>query len=132
MFARLRAPALAAAALATAVASGCGGTPALGFDTPPASLDPASPRLIAREIAFDRETLAVPAGRPFILVFENGETLSHNVSIYADAALQQRRFEGLLFAGPATRWYPVPALAAGSYVFVCDLHPNMRGLLEAR
>ena len=132
MLARSRGPALAAAALATAIAAGCGGTPALGYDTPPASLDPASPRLAARDVAFDRETLAVPAGRPFILVFENGEALSHNVSIYADAALQQRRFEGVLFAGPATRWYPVPALQAGDYVFVCDLHPNMRGLVEAR
>ena len=109
----------------------CGST-ALGFDSPPASLDPASPRVAAENVAFDRETLEVPAGRPFVLVFENREGVQHNVSIYADAALQQRRFEGVLFGGPATRWYPIPALEAGTYVFVCDLHPNMRGLVEAR
>ena len=123
-----------AAGLAIALTAGlaaCGGT-ALGFDRPPASLDPASPHLAAIEVEFDRETLAVPAGRSFILVFENRESLQHNVSIYADAALQERRFEGVLFGGPATRWYPVPALEAGTYVFVCDLHPNMRGLVEAR
>ena len=116
--------------LAGALAA-CGST-ALGFDSPPASLDPGSPHIAAAGVAFDRESLDVPAGRPFILVFENREAVQHNVSIYADAALQRRLFEGVLFGGPATRWYPVPALAAGTYVFVCDLHPNMRGLVEAR
>ena len=133
--ARSRAGALLAAGLATflvAAVAACGGSTALGFDSPPASLDPASPRISAVNVEFDRETLEVPAGRPFILVFENREAVQHNVSIYADAALQQRRFEGQLFGGPATRWYPVPALEAGTYVFICDLHPNMRGLVEAR
>ncbi len=119
------------AAVLTMALAACGST-ALGFDSPPASLDPASPQISAVNVAFDRETLDVPAGRPFVLVFENREAVQHNVSIFADAALQQRLFEGVLFGGPATRWYPVPALEAGTYVFLCDLHPNMRGLVEAR
>jgi plastocyanin len=28
-----------------------------------------------------------------------------------------------------TRTYDVPALAAGTYEFVCTVHPNMRGTL---
>jgi plastocyanin len=111
--------------------AGCGGT-ALGFDSPPASLDPASPHLVALDIAFDQATLTVPAGRPFVLVFDNRDGVQHNVSIYANAALEQQRFQGVLFAGPGTRWYPVPALAAGTYVFACDLHANMRGIVQAR
>ena len=110
--------------------AGCAGS-ALGYDQPPASLDPASPRLGASNVAFDRAELAVPANRPFILVFENREAVSHNVSIYADASPRERRFEGVLFGGPATRWYPVPALAPGTYVFLCDLHPSMTGRLVA-
>ena len=132
---RARAGATLAAGLALALAivvAGCGTSAALGYASTPPSLDPASPTLAARDVAFDRATLDVPAGRPFILVFENRESVQHNVSIYADAALRQRRFEGVLFGGPATRWYPIPALEAGTYVFVCDLHPNMRGLVEAR
>jgi plastocyanin len=131
----LRAGALSAAGLAVGLAAtlaACAPGTAQGYASPPPSLDPGSPTLAAKDVAFDRETLDVPAGRPFILVFENLEAVDHNVSIYADAALQQRRFEGVLFGGPATRWYPVPSLEAGTYVFVCDLHPSMRGLVEAR
>ena len=122
--------AVVAAVLAVSMAA-CGGS-ALGLSSPPASLDPASPTLTATDVDFDTETLAVPAGRPFVIVFENRDSVEHNVSIYADAALQQRRFQGVLFAGPSTRWYPVPALEAGTYVFACDLHSNMRGLIQAR
>lgn len=111
-------------------AAGCAGT-ALGYDQAPASLDPASPTIGAMGIVFDRAELAVPANRPFILVFENREAVSHNVSIFTDSSHQDRRFEGVLFGGPATRWYPVPALAPGSYVFHCDLHPSMTGRLVA-
>jgi plastocyanin len=128
--ARLQA-ALAATVLALGVAA-CGGGSALGDASPPASLDPASPHLAAVDIGYDQATLAVPAGRAFVLVFENRDAVQHNVSIYANAALEGRQFQGVLFSGPATRWYPVPALAPGKYVFSCDLHPSMRGTLEAR
>ena len=120
------------AALAASVILGCGtGGSAPGFDHAPASLDPASPRLAAEGLAYDTTALAAPANKSFVIVFENREAVSHNVSIYADDGLTERRFEGALFGGPATRWYPVPALAPGSYVFVCDLHPTMRGRLTA-
>ena len=120
-----------AAALAAATLVGCGGGSALGLAQPPASLDPASPRLSAEGLAFDTSELAVPANREFVIVFENREAISHNVSIYADDGHRDRRFEGVLFSGPATRWYPVPALAPGTYAFVCDLHPTMAGRLVA-
>jgi plastocyanin len=55
----------------------------------------------------------------------------HHVSIYADVAHGDRRFEGAVFSGPATRWYPVSALAAGTYIFRCDVHPSMTGRLVA-
>jgi len=125
----IRALRLSLAAVALVVA-GCGASAAAN-DHPPASLDPASPRISAVGIAFDAAALAVPANRPFTLIFENRENVPHNVSIYADAARQDRRFEGAVFSGPATRWYPVPALAPGTYVFVCDVHPDMTGSLVA-
>ena len=126
-----RAATFLAAALSVCVVGGCGSGSVLGLAQPPASLDPASPHLSADALAFDRAELAVPAGEAFLIVFENREAVSHNVSIYADDALRDRRFEGVLFGGPATRWYPVPALAPGTYTFVCDLHPSMAGRLVA-
>ena len=120
---------LAAAAIVAACGGGSGG--ALGLAQAPASLDPDSPTLAAKDIAFSKPELVVPAGRPFVLVFENQDTVSHNVSIYAEGASTTKLFDGVVFGGPSTRWYPVPALAAGTYVFKCDLHPNMTGLLRA-
>ena len=108
----------------------CGGG-GLGYDTAPASLDPASPKILANNIAFDTADLAVPANAAFVLVFENKENVGHNVSIYGDAGFQTRLFEGKIFSGSATRWYPVPALAPGTYHFRCDVHPNMAGEIRA-
>ena len=123
------------AALAMAMALiGCGGSAGgsgLGLTAAPASLDPNSPTLAAKDIAFTKTELVVRAGAPFILVFENQDSVSHNVSIYTDATATTKLFDGVLFSGPSTRWYPVPALASGTYVFKCDLHPNMSGTLHA-
>jgi plastocyanin len=121
---------LLAAFLIAACGGGDAGT-ALGDASPPPNLDPASPTLAAKDIAFTTANLQVPAGKPFVLVFENREGVMHNVSIYEGTAGTNRLFEGVSFAGPATRWYPVPALAAGDYVFKCDLHPTMTGSLHA-
>jgi plastocyanin len=54
------------------------------------------------------------------------------VYIQADSSHQDRRFEGSVFNGPATRWYPVPALAPGTYFFFCDVHPAMTGSLTVK
>ena len=110
-----RAATVLVAALATAVILGCGGGgSALGLEQPPASLDPASPRLSAEGVAYDTAELAAPANEPFVIVFENREAVSHNVSIYADEGLRDRRFEGVLFGGPATRWLLAGAGVGGS------------------
>lgn len=121
---------VATLALAAALAA-CGGGSGLGFDSAPAALDPNSPKIGAIDTTFDTSKIDVKAGAAFILVFENRENVGHNVSIYTDAGHTQRTFEGKVFSGPATRWYPVPALAAGTYYFQCDLHGNMTGTLVA-
>jgi plastocyanin len=102
-----------------------------GSGQPPASLDPASPRIAADDLQFDRAELQVPAGEAFVLVFENRESAPHNVAIHTEAGAREARFQGEIFAGPATRSYQVPALEAATYVFVCDLHPSMTGRLVA-
>lgn len=128
---RLAGPVAVLALAAVALLAACSSA-ALGFDQPPESLDPSSPTIGAEGVAFDRAELDVPAGRPFVLVFENREGVGHNVSIYRDPTHRDRMFEGVVFSGPGTRWYPIPALAPGAYVFLCDVHPNMTGRLVAK
>lgn len=109
--------------------SGADGSPAaatldVGFDAPPAGMDPNSPKVVAQNIAFERLELHGPPATPFILVFENRDTAPHNISIYrlTDPAHEEPLFRGkVVDQGPV--WYPVPGLAAGQYEFICDIHP---------
>ena len=40
--------------------------------------------------------------------------------------------KGEIFNGAATKTYQVPALGAGTYTFVCSVHPNMTGTLTVK
>jgi plastocyanin len=97
--------------------------------TAPVSVDPSAPRVVARDLAFTTPAVSVPAGRPFELVFDNQENLPHNVAIQAPGGGDL--FTGDVFSGPAVRVYSVPALEAGSYKFICTVHPEMVGELIA-
>ena len=85
----------------------------------------------AREIAFSTDSLTVHAGEEVHMEFENeDEDIYHNVAIYegegTDAAPV---FNGVGFPGSGSRTYEFEAPEPGSYVFVCDFHPNMKGTL---
>jgi plastocyanin len=108
--------------------------PSLGMSPEPQDQAPAGPpaaSLSASELAFDTDRLTVPAGRPFGLTLDNEAAASHNVSISDGAG--RTRFSGRIFAGPEKVTYAVPALEAGEFRFVCDVHPQqMTGTLVAR
>jgi plastocyanin len=59
----------------------------------------------------------------------NDPGIPHNVEI--KDANGTSVFKGQIITGPATASYQIPALAAGTYTFVCDVHPNMTGTLTA-
>lgn len=87
--------------------------------------------LVGENIQFDEDTLETAAGEPFTITFDNQDDgIPHNVAIYETDAMQDALFEGEIFNGVETRTYEVDALEAGSYFFVCDVHPNMNGTLE--
>jgi plastocyanin len=121
--------AIVVAVLGAAVVAACspGGAPS---PTAPISVDPSAPRVVAVDLAFTTPAVSVPAGRPFELVFDNQENLPHNVAIQAPGGGDL--FTGELFNGPAVRVYSVPTLAAGTYRFICSVHPEMVGELTAR
>ncbi len=99
-----------------------------------ASGAPAGPiALSAQNIAFSAESLTVPAATAFELRFDNLDAAPHNVAIFQGAdATAPNVFREAPFAGPKEVVYMVPALEAGSYYFHCDVHPNMKGTLNAQ
>jgi cytochrome c oxidase subunit 2 len=101
--------------------------------TPKPSLGPNATviDLSADKLAFDKSSLEVPAGKPFVIHFNNKEAVAHNVAVYDSAG--KELFKGELVTGPTTVDYQVPALPAGQYVFQCDVHPTqMTGALSAK
>jgi plastocyanin len=87
----------------------------------------------AQNIAFDTDSLEVPANTPFKIVFANNDPgIPHNVAIHEGSPTGPEVWKGEIFNGVETRTYEVPALPAGTYGFVCTVHPNMVGTLTAR
>jgi len=85
----------------------------------------------AQNIEFDTDHLDASAGQPFVLQFDNRDAgVPHNVEIRDASGTSV--FKGDIVTGPATAMYDVPALAPGSYMFVCDVHPNMTGTLTVK
>ncbi|MEO5885734.1 MAG: cupredoxin domain-containing protein [Candidatus Limnocylindrales bacterium] len=97
---------------------------------PPADPSATVIDIAALNIAFDKTTLSAPADAAFVIKFDNQDaSIQHNVEIKDAAGASV--FKGEIFPGPGTRDYQVGALAAGSYPFVCTVHPNMLGTLTA-
>ena len=84
--------------------------------------------IAALNIAFDTASLSAPADQAFQIEFANNDAgIPHNVEIKDAGGASV--FTGEIFNGVETRTYDVPALAAGSYTFLCTVHPNMTGTL---
>jgi cytochrome c oxidase subunit 2 len=87
--------------------------------------------LTAQNTAFDKSKLDVPAGKPFVIHFDNKDSMPHNVGIYDKSG--KELFTGEIITGPKMIDYQVPALPAGDYTFQCDVHPTvMNGALSAK
>jgi plastocyanin len=111
----------AASVPASAAPSAAGGPAAIG----------ATLHLSARNIQFDTDRLEAPAGQAFVLEFDNNDPgVPHNVEI--KGANGASVFKGQIITGPAKAPYQVPALAAGTYMFLCDVHPTMTGTLTVQ
>ena len=100
-------------------------TPVPGGETPPAG---DAVVISARGIAFEQKEVSAPADAPFVIRFDNKDTgIPHNVEIKDSMGMAV--FKGEVFNGLATKDYQVRALGAGTYQFVCTVHPNMVGTL---
>lgn len=91
---------------------------------------PAAPvSVVAENIAFTPTRIRLPAGQGFHLAFENRDNgVPHSLSL-------QTRTSGVpptdlwtseIEVGPNRREFDLPPLAAGPYLLICPIHPNMQ------
>ena len=116
---------VALAALATA----CSGATAA-----PATDGPAAPAgdaivIVAKDLRFQTDAVTIPAGEPVDIVLDNQEGAPHNIAI-RDAG-GATVFKGEIVSN-AKATNAVPALTAGTYTFLCEVHPDMVGTITAQ
>ena len=104
---------------------------------PPASGAPGGSgdtlKITAQNIAFVETDLTVKAGAPFRIDFDNQDAaVPHNVAIHLGSPTGTEVFKGAIFPGVATQTYDVQALDAGTYGFICTVHPTMTGTLTVQ
>jgi mono/diheme cytochrome c family protein/plastocyanin len=111
--------------------SGSGGNatpgPTIGPDTPTVALT-------AEGIAYNTKELTVDAGKEFGIDFTQKDTGvgGHNVEIRTQDG--QTLFKGEVLTDPGETTYVVPPLTAGTYIFICSIHPidQMTGTLTVK
>jgi plastocyanin len=88
--------------------------------------------ITAQGVKFVETSVTFPANTPFNITFVNDDAgTPHNVDIHDASGAEM--FKGEIFSGVATKTYSVPALPAGSYTFICDVHPQqMTGTATAQ
>ncbi len=103
-----------------------GGAPAPSGSAPaPSATGGATVQLTASGVMYTEKTLTAPAGAPFQIDFDNEDAgVPHNVTIHKDSPTGEQVFAGDIFPGIAKKTYNVPALAAGTYSYVCAVHPT--------
>jgi plastocyanin len=97
-----------------------------GSGEPPPSAQAADVTIHAKGVAYVETSFTAPAGKPFTIAFANEDPgTPHNVELKDSSGAVA--FKGEIFSGVETRIYDVPALAAGSYPYICSVHSNMTG-----
>lgn len=120
---------LGIAALAIVTAACSGATAAPGTDAP----NPSAPVgdgivIVAKDMKFQTTAVTVKAGTPVAIVLDNQESAPHNIAIKDASGADV--FKGEIVTNTKVT-NDIPALAPGTYTFLCEVHPDMKGTITA-
>ncbi len=133
---RAVAPAIAVLALAISACGSDGDPAAIPVSGGPASSETTRStgtgadgvEVNAEDIAFDVDRIDVTAGEAVTLTFNNNDTgIPHNFHVEAGEVDAKTD----IAPGPDTQTLEFTIDEAGSYTFICDVHPDMTGDLVA-
>ena len=82
--------------------------------------------LTAKDTLWDTDELEAPADQDLTIVLHNEDGgIAHDFDIYTmeEGEAEDVAFDGALFKGIGTETFTVPALEAGTYQFICSVHP---------
>lgn len=85
--------------------------------------------LSADNLEFDASVIEAPAGEEFTITFTNLEAQPHNVVIQVEEGGEKIASTEILTGPDATEVLTVPALEPGEYYFLCEVHPDMNGVI---
>jgi len=132
------APSAAASAPASVAPSSAGSAAPSGGGSPVSSsgnsLTVTAP-VGAATAGFEPTTLTAPANTAFNVIFDNQDNQAPHNLIFQDStgANVQVSGDASFFQGPGQRQFGVPALAAGTYSYLCQVHPTtMKGTLTVQ
>ena len=111
-------------------------TPPPSADASAGASEPASGNVLisASGVKFEQASVDVPAAAPFKIDFDNKDAgTPHDIVIHKGDASGEVVFKGEQFNGVKLMVYDVPALEAGTYAFICSIHPTlMTGVMNAK
>jgi plastocyanin len=121
---------LGSVALAAVLAACSGASTGSGTAAPaPSGAAAGDVSIAAKDLKFTPTEVSVTAGKPFTIAFDNQEGVPHNIAIKDASGASV--FKGEIVTSTKVT-YSVPALAAGAYPFICEVHPDMKGTITSQ
>jgi len=128
LLAPLRRGSFTGLALVAFALTACGGASSTPVERGTATVTDGGVEITADALAFDLSTIEAPAGEGFTVHLVNVESQPHNFSVYTTEGGDPIA-EGEIINGPdATVDIEIPALEAGEYFFVCDVHSTVEAM----